>query len=220
MEKERKEMVDRLVKAGIIRDAGVRRAMQAVERHLFVPKGLEHIAYIDRPLGIGHDQTISAPHMVAIMVQALELRPGMKVLEVGGGSGYHAAVIAEMVRPGGKVFSVERIAELAMAARENLRRSGHDDVVEVVIGDGSKGLPDRAPFDRISVAAASPNIPMPLVDELAEGGFLIIPVGGALGQDLVLMTKKDGRLHRKSLGPVIFVPLVGEHGYESEGPSM
>jgi protein-L-isoaspartate(D-aspartate) O-methyltransferase len=151
--------------------------------------------------------------MVAIMASMLDLSPGMKVLEVGGGSGYHAAVIAELIRPGGKVFSIERIEELAMTAKANLARSGHDDVVQVLIGDGSKGLPEEAPFDRISVAAAAPDVPEPLIEQLADGGMLLVPVGGALSQELMMIRKVGGKVIKKNVCGVMFVPLVGEHGH-------
>lgn len=209
---ERERMVGRLESAGVIRDSNVRNAMLAVERHLFLPDELRNIAYIDRPLDIGHGQTISAPHMVAIMVSMLDLRPGLKVLEVGGGSGYHAAVMAELVRPGGKVISVEMIEGLAKIERSNLARSGHDDIVEVVVGDGSKGLSDEAPFDRISVAAAAPKVPSPLIEQLADGGILLVPVGGTASQELIMVTKSGNKVFQKVLCGVMFVPLVGEHG--------
>jgi protein-L-isoaspartate(D-aspartate) O-methyltransferase len=211
-EDERRRMVGRLESAGVIRDANVRKAMLAVERHLFLPEELGDVAYIDRPMDIGHGQTISAPHMVAIMVSMLDLRPGLKVLEVGGGSGYHAAVIAELVRPGGRVISVEMIEGLAETERSNLARSGHDDIVEVVVGDGSKGLPNEAPFDRISVAAAAPKVPAPLIEQLADEGILLVPVGGSVSQELIMVTKKCGKIFQKVLCGVMFVPLVGEHG--------
>ncbi|MCE5296560.1 MAG: protein-L-isoaspartate(D-aspartate) O-methyltransferase [Euryarchaeota archaeon] len=212
-EEERERMVGRLGSAGVICDAKVRRAMLAVERHLFLPDSMREVAYIDRPLDIGHGQTISAPHMVAIMASMLDLSPGMRVLEVGGGSGYHAAVMAELVRPGGKVFSIERIEGLARTAKANLARSGHDDVVQVLIGDGSKGLPEEAPFDRISVAAAAPDVPEPLIEQLADGGMLLIPVGGALSQELMMIRKVGGKIIKKKVCGVMFVPLVGEHGH-------
>jgi len=210
----RKGMVRRLRSSGYVRTDEVERAMGAVPREAFLPENMSDEAYMDSPLPIGMGQTISAPHMVAIMEEELELAPGQKVLEVGGGSGYHAAVTAELVRPGGKVFTVERIPELAETAKSNIARAGYAGLVEVVLGDGSKGLPEKAPFDRIFVACGAPDIPAPLLEQLAEGGILLVPVGGRYCQDLIKLRKRRGRITRESRGGCIFVPLIGEHGYD------
>jgi protein-L-isoaspartate(D-aspartate) O-methyltransferase len=207
-------MVRRLQAAGYVKSERVARAMEIVPRHLFLPEGLRHQAYVDTPLHIGEGQTISAPHMVAIMAEALDLRPGNRVLEVGGGSGYHAAVMAVLVRPGGKVYSMERIPSLATMARANLQAAGCSEV-EVVEGDGTKGLVEHAPYDRISVAAAAPRVPDPLKAQLAEGGRMLVPVGGAWYQELTLVTRSGGRYHSQDLGGCAFVPLIGEHGNRS-----
>jgi len=148
--------------------------------------------------------------MVAIMCHILDLRLGMKVLEVGAGCGYHAAVMARLVGESGHVYAIERIAELAFKARENLARAGAKNVT-VIHGDGSRGLPEHAPFDRISVAASAPKIPPPLKDQLKPGGKLVIPVG-SLDQQLMLVTRDDGFEVKRYMG-VIFVPLIGEHGF-------
>jgi protein-L-isoaspartate(D-aspartate) O-methyltransferase len=212
-DEERSRMVRRLMDTGYLSSPGVAKAMMAVPRHLFLPKEIEDEAYYDTPLPIGEGQTISAPHMVAIMMEAMELRPGQRVLEVGGGSGYHAAVMAEMVKPGGRVYSMERIEELAERARQSLVRAGYDAWVEVVVGDGTEGLPDKAPFDRISVAAAAPYVPQPLQDQLADGGRLLIPVGGRFLQELTLVARQGKKLTRRDLGGCVFVPLVGKYGF-------
>ena len=185
-------------------------AMSRVPREQFVPAQLRDRAYEDTPLPIGQGQTISAPHMVAIMCDLLEVRPGMRILEVGGGSGYHAAVLAVLAGSGGQVYSVERMPNLAAAARENLRSAGIVNVT-VVEGDGSLGLPEYAPYDRISVAASAPRIPEPLKEQLRVGGRLILPVGGA-SQELILVTRKNGFLAEEKMG-VIFVPLIGKEGF-------
>ncbi|MGD1061193.1 MAG: protein-L-isoaspartate(D-aspartate) O-methyltransferase [Methanomassiliicoccales archaeon] len=210
----RKRLVRRLVDEGVISDPRVIAALEAVERHLFVPTEIEEQAYYDTPLYIGEGQTISAPHMVGIMAQALGLRPGLKVLEVGGGSGYHAAVMAELVKPNGRVVSVELIEVLAARARENLRRSGHAGLVEVVTGDGSVGYPPEAPFDRISVAAAAPAVPKPLKEQLADRGRLLVPVGSRWGQELIRVTRSGEGLQEENLGPCVFVPLLGKYGFK------
>lgn len=205
-------MVARLRASGYIRTDRVAQAMLTVPRERFLPADLQGQAYTDTPLHIGEGQTISAPHMVAIMAEALDLRPGHRVLEVGGGSGYHAAVMAELVRPGGRVYSVERLPNLAATARSNLEAAGYADQVEMVVADGTLGLPEHAPYDRISVAAASPRVPEPLKEQLAEEGMMLVPVGGLFYQELVLVTRHRGRFSTRNLGGCAFVPLIGEHG--------
>jgi protein-L-isoaspartate(D-aspartate) O-methyltransferase len=150
--------------------------------------------------------------MVAIMAEALDLKPGHKVLEIGAGSGYHAAVVANMIGPEGHVYTVERIHNLAQTATFNIRAAGMNERVSVIEGDGSKGLPEHAPYDRIFVAAASPNIPRPLEKQLKEGGKILVPVG-KFHQDLLLGILNNGRLDIQDLGGCIFVPLLGEYGF-------
>jgi protein-L-isoaspartate(D-aspartate) O-methyltransferase len=185
-------------------------AMNRVPRELFVPERLQSRAYDDIPLPIGYEQTISAPHMVAIMCDLLDLQEGMSVLEVGGGSGYHAAVMADLVGPEGHIFSIERHPELVARARKSLNQAGTNNVV-MIEGDGSIGLPDRAPFDRISVAATAPRVPEPLKQQLKVGGKMVIPVGTAF-QELVLVTRKNGFAAEEKMG-VAFVPLIGKEGF-------
>jgi protein-L-isoaspartate(D-aspartate) O-methyltransferase len=188
-------------------------AMSRVPRELFLPVALQSRAYDDTPLPIGLNQTISAPHMVAIMCDLLDLQPGMIVLEVGGGSGYHAAVMAAMVGPNGMVYSVERKPELVAAARRNLEKAGIKNVT-MVEADGSLGLPEHAPYDRISVAATAPKIPEPLKQQLVVGGKMVLPVGRDY-QDLYLVTRKNGFCVEEKMG-VIFVPLIGEEGFKEQ----
>jgi len=186
-------------------------AMARVPREMFVPDQLRSRAYDDMPLPIGFNQTISAPHMVAIMCDLLDLRPGLVVLEVGGGCGYHAAVMADLVGIQGHVYSVERIPELVAQARKNLVAAGIKNVT-MIEGDGSIGLPLHAPYDRISVAATAPSVPEPLQQQLKPGGVMVLPVG--LGfQELVLVTRKNGFVTEEKMG-VAFVPLIGEHGFK------
>jgi protein-L-isoaspartate(D-aspartate) O-methyltransferase len=194
---------------GRIKDRVVE-AMKKVPRELFVPETLQQRAYDDIPLPIGFGQTISAPHMVAIMCDILDLGKGMSVLDVGSGSGYHAAVMAELIGPEGHVYSVERVPELADRARESLRRAGIENVT-VIEGDGSLGLPDHAPYDRINVAATAPSAPDPLKQQLKPGGKMVVPVGLGL-QELILVTRKNGFVTEELMG-VAFVPLIGEHGF-------
>jgi protein-L-isoaspartate(D-aspartate) O-methyltransferase len=189
-------------------------AISRVPRELFVPEDLERRAYDDTPLPIGQNQTISAPHMVAIMSQLLDLLPGMKVLEVGGGSGYHAAVMAVLVGPKGHIFSLERKPELVALARKNLEKANIANVT-IIEGDGSLGLAEHAPYDRISVAAAAPQIPESLKQQLEVGGKMVLPVGRDR-QVLLLVTRKDnGFVVEEKMG-VIFVPLIGVEGFKEE----
>jgi len=184
-------------------------AMKRVPRHLFVPEKEKRHAYADYPLPIGWGQTISAPHMVAIMCDLLDIQDGMKILEVGAGSGYHAAVMAALAGSG-HVYAVETIEGLALFARDNLKRAGIDNVT-VIVEDGSLGLLDFAPYDRISVACAAPEILNTLTDQLRIGGKLVIPVGKYF-QKLYLVTKTNG-LKKEAKGGVVFVPLVGKKGF-------
>jgi protein-L-isoaspartate(D-aspartate) O-methyltransferase len=179
--------------------------MVAVPRHLFVPGMPLARAYADRPQPIGHEQTISQPTIVAVMTQALALRGGERVLEIGTGSGYQAAVLSRLAR---EVFTIEIVAPLGETARARLAKLGYANV-HVRIGDGYKGWPEEAPFDRVLLTAAPPEIPKALTDQLAEGGILVAPVGpdGAV-QELVRWTKRKGKIQEDKLGAVRFVPMV------------
>jgi protein-L-isoaspartate(D-aspartate) O-methyltransferase len=207
----RKKMVAQQIAPRGVRDRRVLAAMEAVPRHLFVPDHLWHVAYRDHPLPIGQGQTISQPLMVAIMVDALELRSGDRVLDVGGGSGYQAAVLAQLCD---EVVSIEWLPDLAERLRENLARADVTNV-RVVVGDGSVGYPPGAPYDGIVVGAAAPAVPAPLVEQLAVGGRLVIPVGGRMSfQELLRLRRTpDGVSAPERLGACAFVPLLGEHGF-------
>lgn len=217
-EAQRRALVERLKEEGLIRSPLVEDAFLSVPREYFVPEPLRSYAYIDSPLHIGFGQTISAPHMVAIMTEELEVRPGQRVLEVGTGSGYQAAILAHIVSKGagGHVYTVERILPLAQRGLANIAAARRDllDFVTVVVGDGSRGLEFFGPFDRILVTAAAPTIPEPLLRQLRAPGRLVIPVGSRWEQVLYIVDKDEGggiRVH--SSIPCIFVPLIGEYGW-------
>lgn len=202
---QRARMVTTQIERRGVSSPDVLAAMRAVPRHEFVPPSVRNEAYQDSPLPIGFGQTISQPYIVAAMTDALRLRPSDKVLEIGTGSGYQAAVLAHLVS---NVYSIEIIPELAQRAAADLARLGYTNV-HVRAGDGYAGWPEHAPFDAIIVTCAPENIPQPLIEQLAEGGRMVIPVGGRWGQSLVRMTKRGGTLHREDLMGVIFVPMTG-----------
>ena len=202
---ERDAMVERQL---VLRGIGpeVARAMREVPRHEFIPENLRTFAYEDRPLPIGHGQTISQPYIVAFMTEKLRIKPGDKVLEIGTGSGYQAAVLAEM---GAEVYSIEIVEPLAETAETALAEAGYENV-KTRTGDGYRGWPEAAPFDKIIVTASPDRVPEPLVEQLAEGGRMAIPVDEGENQQLYLMEKKDGKMLRQEVLPVRFVPMTGE----------
>lgn len=212
---QREKLLDSLKSYGVIKSDLVEKAMKAVPREEFLPEEVKSQAYFDHPLPIGEGQTISAPHMVAIIAEKLDLQKGMKILEIGTGFGYNAAVIAEIVGEDGHVFSIERISSLAEIAIANLKRTGYDKNVTVIIGDGTLGLASEAPFARIYVTAGAPKIPETLKEQLEIEGKLIIPVGTTnYNQELIMIEKiEEDQFKSKSLGGVAFVPLIGEHGW-------
>ncbi len=212
-ERLRKEMVEKLEAEGIIRDSRIKEAVLTVPRHLFVPDRYEDIAYEDMPIYIGEGQTISAPHMVALMSEALDIKAEHRVLEVGSGSGYHACVTG-FVANKGEVYSVERLASLAEIARKNIERAGLCRNVKIIVGDGSKGYAEAAPYDRICVTAGAPTVPQVLKEQMKIGGKLLIPVGSRNVQELLRITKtgKD-RYIEENLGGCVFVPLIGENAW-------
>jgi protein-L-isoaspartate(D-aspartate) O-methyltransferase len=201
----RLQMVERQLRSRDIRDERVLRAMNTVPRHLFVPPVLQSHAYEDGPLPIGEEQTISQPYIVAFMSESLLLTGTETVLEVGTGSGYQAAVLSHLAK---KVYSIEIIPQLAESARERLHRLGYVNVT-VIVGDGNLGWPSAAPYEAIMVTAVAPRIPQALVDQLAEGGRLVLPVGVGDEQHLLRLRKVEGSVVQEDLGRVQFVPLVG-----------
>jgi len=211
--KERRERLAERLRYELNLSDKVVEALKKVPRHLFVPRTYQSEAYIDTPLPIGYGQTISAPHMVAIMCELLDLNEGEKVLEIGTGCGYHAAVVAEIVGKKGKVVTIERIPELAEMAKKNLKALGYDNVV-VIVEDGSKGYDPEAPYDKIYVTAAAPDIPQPLIDQLKYGGKMVIPIGNVSQWLYVIEKDSEGKIKKWNWGAVRFVPLKGDYGFK------
>ena len=200
----RQKMVNEQIIARGVRAESVIKAMQKVERHLFVPEQYRNFAYSDRPLPIGEGQTISQPYIVALMTELLDLKKSDKVLEIGTGSGYQAAILAEICD---SVYTIEIISSLGKQAQALLRELGYHNI-HCKIGDGYLGWPEHAPYDGIIVTCAPSKIPQPLKEQLAEGGRMVIPVGATYTQELVLVTKTKGKLIQKSVIPVRFVPML------------
>ena len=201
----REKMVETQIKSRGVKDPRVLSAMLKVERHLFVPKDLQTSAYADQPLPIGEGQTISQPYIVALMTELLELKGGEKVLEVGTGSGYQAAILAELTK---EVYTIEIIEALASSAKNLLLQLGYQNI-HVKAGDGYLGWPEVAPFDAIIVTCAPDHIPKPLLEQLKEGGRMVVPVG-AYSQELKKIVKRSGRIETSDIIPVIFVPMTGD----------
>jgi len=209
----RSRMVDTQIEARGVGDPRVLAAMRRVPRHLFVPQGLWDQSYNDYPLPIGEDQTISQPYIVALMTEALELRETDKVLEIGTGSGYQAAILAELAA---EVYSLDRLASLAETARKVLESLGYKNL-HLRAGDGTLGWPEDAPFDAILVTAGAPQVPRPLVEQLALGGRLVIPVGDRFSQTLTRVRKTKDGVKYDYLGGCRFVKLIGKYGWQAGG---
>jgi len=224
LNKSKEELITKYKRNGYLKSEEVIQAFRKVPREEFIGDNPKSLAYLDRPLPIYSNQTISAPHMVAMMVskEILDLKPGDICLEIGAGSGYHAAVIAEIVASTGSdkskwghVYTIERIERLVKFALDNIERTGYSDRVTVIHGDGTLGLPEKSPFDKITVAAAAPRVPPPLIEQLKIGGRLVIPVGnrGFYQELIVIIKEKDGSLSSQSKCGVAFVPLLGKYGF-------
>jgi protein-L-isoaspartate(D-aspartate) O-methyltransferase len=209
-EREVDDLIEFELKPSGITDDAVLAAMKRVKRHKFIPETLRDRAYGNYPLPIGENQTISQPYIVGLMTQALEIRKTDRVLEIGTGSGYQAAILAELAAI---VYSIERLDTLSTRARTNLYSQGYDNIY-IIVGDGTLGLPEYAPFDRIIVTAAAPKATETLLTQLKKGGKMVVPVGNRSIQDLKLIEKAlNGRIYRKSLGGCRFVPLIGKEGW-------
>jgi protein-L-isoaspartate(D-aspartate) O-methyltransferase len=213
---EFRELRDLMVKTQLIprgiKDERVLAAMKKVPRHLFVDEPMQHRAYDDSAIPIGEGQTISQPYMVAVMTEFLELKGTEKVLEIGTGSGYQAAVLAELAK---EIYTVERVAVLAERAEERYRELGYANI-RVKVADGTLGWPDASPFDRIIITAGTPKVPAPLLQQLADQGILIAPVGDRFSQQIIKVKKTGDTIVEEYLTPCVFVPLIGQYGWKKE----
>ncbi|MGB2964623.1 MAG: protein-L-isoaspartate(D-aspartate) O-methyltransferase [Anaerolineales bacterium] len=205
----RKRMVERQIARRGISSPRILEAFSEIPRHLFIPADQHLYAYADGPLPIGKGQTISQPYIVAYMTMHLNLKGDERVLEIGTGSGYQAAILGKLAA---EVHTVERHSSLAKSASKLLEDLGFNNI-QIHLGDGTKGLPDFAPYDGIMVTAAAPDVPAPLLSQLADGGRLIMPVGGRIGQVLHLYQRRGEEITKEDLAPVAFVPLIGDHGW-------
>ncbi len=213
MKKEKEQLIDCWLKSGVVKNKRVIAAFRQVKREEFILPEFRKEAYSDSALPILAGQTISQPTTVVGMLEALELKPGMNILEIGAGSGYNAALMARIVGKKGRIFTTEIIPGLVSFARQNLKKAKIENA-RVIGTDGSIGYLAGSPYDRIIVTAASPEIPEELVQQLKEGGIIVIPVGGELGQTMIKARKTKGRLVRQELGDYVFVPLKGRFGYK------
>lgn len=209
---KRRRMVREQIEARGVKDLRVLKVMEKVPRHLFVPEAMIEQAYDDTPLPIGYKQTISQPYTVAFMTEALELSGKEKVLEIGTGSGYQTAILAELAE---EVYSIERIPELAQSAEQRLKQMGYKNI-QIKIGDGTLGWKEQSPFQAIIVTAGAPDIPQTLIEQLDLNGRLVIPVGDRYSQTMMRVRKKRDSIVQDSLGPFRFVELIGEYGHRGE----
>ena len=208
----RKRMVEEQLIPRGIKNQRVLDAFYKIERHKFIPENLRNTAYADFPLPIGEGQTISQPYIVALMTECLDLTGKEKVLEIGTGSGYQTAILVELA---GEVYSIERFESLAERAQTILGDLGYKNI-KIKVGDGTMGWEEARPFDRIIITAASPKVPLPLIDQLTDNGKLILPLGESFSQVLTLVEKKDGKLKSIDVCGCVFVPLIGKHGWSNK----
>ena len=208
---EKRKLMIQVIKNYGVKDKNVLNAVLKIPRHLFIPRELEEHAYDDNPLQIGYNQTISQPYTTAFMLEALELKKNDKVLEIGTGSGYSAALISYITKK--EVYSTEIISSLVLKAIENLKRANINNV-HVICKDGSLGLKEYSPYDKILINAACPDFPEPLIKQLRDNGIILAPIGGILGQEMIKGIKKGRKLEKINLGNFIFVRLRGQYGWE------
>jgi len=212
-EGENEKLIEHIKSVGYLKSKEVEEALRKNPRHLFVPEKMRYLAYRDTPMSIGHNQTISQPSTVVVMTEALNVKKGQKVLEIGTGSGWQAALLSYLVGEKGFVYSIEFIKELAEFAKSNIKKVGIKNI-KIFIKDGSLGLKEKAPVDRIIVTAASPDVPHPYLDQLKLNGILVIPVGSLYLQKMYVIKKLKKGFEREYIGNFMFVPLVGKYGFK------
>jgi len=213
LDEEREKLISYIKEIGYLKSKKLEDALRNIPRHLFVPKGIEHLAYRDTPLSIGYDQTISQPSTVVIMTESLDVKEGQKILEIGTGSGWQAAILSYLVGKKGFIYTIEIIPELAEFAKINLKKLNIDNV-EVFKKDGSEGLKEHEPFDRIIVTAGCPNIPEHLLKQLKFDGIMVAPIGDVYLQEMFIIKKLKDKIEKKSIGNFMFVPLLGKYGFK------
>ena len=212
-EEENERLIEHIKSLGCLKSKNLEEALRKIPRHLFVPEDIRNLAYRDMPLSIGCNQTISQPSTVVIMTEALEIGEGQKILEIGTGSGWQAALLSHLVGKKGYVYTTEIIKELAESAKNNIKKNKIENV-KVLVKDGSLGLKEKAPFDRIIVTAACPDIPKPLLTQLKTDGIIVIPVGNTYLQEMHIVKKLKKGIEKKSIGNFMFVPLKGKYGFK------
>lgn len=213
LERENEQLIEHIKSINYLKSKALENALREVPRHLFVPNNMKELAYTDTPLSIGHDQTISQPSTVVAMTEALNVKANQKILEIGTGSGWQAAILSFLIGKKGKVYSIEIIKELADFAKKNIKKLGIKNV-EIIVKDGSEGLKEKSPFDRIIVTAASPEIPKHLIEQLKTGGMMVVPVGNLFLQEMYIIKKLKNKIEKKSIGNFAFVPLKGKYGFK------
>lgn len=212
---ENEKLIEGIKCLEYLKSKSIEEAFIKYKREFFVPESLKRQAYRDFPLSIGFNQTISQPSTVAVMTEALDVKKGQKILEIGTGSGWQAAILSYLVGDTGKVYSIEIVEEIAKFAEDNIKKVGIKNI-EIFVKDGSEGLKEKAPFDRIIVTAAAPDVPPPLLEQLKEGGIIVMPIGNIYLQEMYIVKKLKGKIEKNSIGSFMFVPLVGKYGFDTE----
>lgn len=213
LEAENEKLIEHIKSLGYLKSKQLENALRNIPRHLFIPEKIKHLAYRDTPLSIGYNQTISQPSTVVAMTEALGVKEGQKILEIGTGSGWQGAILSHLVGEKGFIYSIEVIKELAEFAKNNIKKLKIKNV-EIFIKDGTLGLEEKAPFDRIIVTAAAPDIPKPYLEQLKVDGLIVIPVGNLYLQEMFVVKKLKKSIEKKSIGNFMFVPLIGKYGFK------
>jgi len=213
LDSENESLISYIKEIGYLKSKQIEEALRKAPRYMFVPEGIKNLACRDTPLSIGYNQTISQPSTVVLMTAALDVRKDQKILEIGTGSGWQAAILSHLVGEKGFVYSIETVGELAEFARKNIKNMKIKNI-EIFVKDGSTGLEDKAPFDRIIITAAAPDIPEPLLKQLKIDGIMVVPIGNLFLQEMYIVKKLKDKIEKKSIGNFMFVPLKGKYGFK------